>query len=196
MAKENKSRYAIMGMLALRAASGYQIKKMMEESTSNFWSESYGQIYPILKQLTRDGLATSQTEKQEGKPDSHIYTLTEQGTEELISWLGETVDEAPERIEILLKLFFGHLLPIETNIKHIQHFQQLQEKLLQKYKEIEAHLRQGIQECEPAEQREKYGLITVRFGIHRCQAFLAWCEETLEALREIAKKKSQDTTGS
>ena len=55
MAKANKSRYAILGMLALEAASGYQIKKEMEESTSNFWHESYGQIYPILKLLTENG---------------------------------------------------------------------------------------------------------------------------------------------
>ena len=44
MAKENKSKYAVMGVLSICPASGYDIKKFMECSTSNFWSESYGQI--------------------------------------------------------------------------------------------------------------------------------------------------------
>src|SRR5437899_10500693 len=110
MVKENKSRYAILGMLALKPASGYGIKKLMEQSTSNFWSESYGQIYPILKRLTEEGLATSHAEKQEGKPERNIYALTEQGKAELVNWLGEPAEEAPARIETLLKLFFGQLL--------------------------------------------------------------------------------------
>src|SRR5260221_4346141 len=86
MAKENKSRYALLGMLSIRPGSGYDIKKFMEQSTSNFWHESYGQIYPLLKQLVDEGLATSHTEKQEGKPERYIYTLTNKGLEELRQW--------------------------------------------------------------------------------------------------------------
>ncbi|MBA3604138.1 MAG: PadR family transcriptional regulator, partial [Parachlamydiaceae bacterium] len=48
MAKSNKSRFAIMGMLALAPkSSGYDIKKLMEGSTQYFWKESYGSIYPV-----------------------------------------------------------------------------------------------------------------------------------------------------
>ena len=79
MAKENKSKYAVLGVLSICPGSGYDIKKFMEQSTSNFWNESYGQIYPILKQLVEEGLAASHAEKQEGKPEKYIYTLTEQG---------------------------------------------------------------------------------------------------------------------
>ena len=187
MAKENKSRYAILGMLALGPASGYQIKKMMERSTSNFWRESYGQIYPILKQLTQEGLCTSHSEKQEGKPERNIYTLTEPGKAELVNWLGETVEEAPERIELLLKLFFGQLLPISANIAHIQHFQEIQRSLLQKYHDIEIFLHNCAQEQGMYEVEINYSLITVRYGIHSCQALLAWCTETLETLHTMNK---------
>lgn len=193
MAKENKSRYAILGMLALSPASGYQIKKLMDQSTSNFWSESYGQIYPILKQLTLEGLATSHAEKQEGKPERNMYTLTEKGKEELVNWLGEMVEEAPERIELLLKLFFGQLLPVSANIAHIQHFQEIQYNLLQKYQGIETFLQSCIQQDELCEIENRYSLITVRYGIHRCQALLAWCTETLETLHELNKKGEIET---
>src|SRR5713101_9582637 len=91
MAKENKSKYAVLGALSNCPGSGYDIKKMMEQSTSNFWNESYGQIYPILKQLVEEGLAASHTEKQEGKPEKYIYTLTDEGQEELRHWLIEPI---------------------------------------------------------------------------------------------------------
>jgi len=63
VSRENKSRYALLGMLSYMPMSGYDLRKFIESSTSNFWSESYAQIYPMLKQLTREGLTTSHTEK-------------------------------------------------------------------------------------------------------------------------------------
>lgn len=185
MGKGNKSRYAILGMLALEPASGYQIKKMMEESTSNFWSESYGQIYPILKQLTEEGLTTSHSEKQEGKPERNIYTITARGREELIDWLGEQVEETPERLEILLKLFFGQLLPASANIEHVRRYQEIQAGLLQKYLNLEIFLQKCAQERPSQEKHIQYSLITLRYGILHTQALLAWCEETIATLQEL-----------
>jgi DNA-binding PadR family transcriptional regulator len=51
--REVKSKYAILGMLSIAPMSGYDIKKQVETSISNFWSESYGQIYPALRNLAR-----------------------------------------------------------------------------------------------------------------------------------------------
>lgn len=186
MAKVNKSRYAVLGMLALGPASGYEIKKHMEESTANFWSESYGQIYPILKQLTDEGLAISHAEKQAGKPERYVYTLTDQGQHELVNWLVTPVEQAVERCEILLKLFFGKVVPLKENIEHIRRFQLLQQELLVKYRQIEAMLQTYIQEDKPNTLHHTYSLITVRYGIHEHQALLAWCEESLATLDKIS----------
>jgi len=184
MAKENKSKYALLGILSMCPGSGYDIKKFMEESTSNFWNESYGQIYPILKHLVEEGLATSHTEKQEGKPERYVYTLTEKGLEELRRWLTEPIEQMVERNELLLKLFFGQKNTVASNIEHVRRFQRLQEQLLHKYRGIEAYLQANcaddIEMC--------YSLITVRYGIFRCQALLTWCEETIETLRTFASK--------
>src|SRR5436305_3234605 len=122
MAKENKSKYAVLGVLSICPGSGYDIKKFMEQSTSNFWNESYGQIYPILKQLVDEGLATSHAEKQEGKPERYIYTLTTKGQEELAQWLSESIEYAVERNELLLEWFFGRHTSIARNIEHLPPF--------------------------------------------------------------------------
>ncbi|MYF92724.1 MAG: PadR family transcriptional regulator, partial [Gemmatimonadetes bacterium] len=67
MPKTNKSKYAIMGMLSIRPMSGYDMKKLIAQSISYFWNESFGQIYPTLKKLVEEGLATRQTEKRLSK---------------------------------------------------------------------------------------------------------------------------------
>ncbi len=183
MAKENKSKYAVMGVLSISPGSGYDIKKFMEYSTSNFWSESYGQIYPILKQLVEEGLAASYAEKQEGKPEKYIYTLTEQGKAGLRDWLSEPVESAVERNELLLKLFFGVHIPLEKNKEHVQAFQELQSHLLAKYEEIERGLVAKVQ----SDVTFSYRVMTVRYGIHHCRAFLTWCDETLATLHSLSQ---------
>jgi len=185
VSKENKSKYAVMGVLSLCPSSGYDIKKFMECSTSNFWSESYGQIYPILKQLVEEGLAATHVEKQEGKPEKYIYTLTEQGQEGLREWLADSIESAVERNELLLKLFFGASIPLEKNKEHIHAFQKLQSHLLAKYEGIERELVAQSQ----YDVALSYRVMTVRYGIHRCRALLTWCDETLDTLHHLAQRE-------
>ena len=83
--------------------SGYDLKKLIEFSISNFWNESYAQIYPILKQLAKEGLTTSHVEKRVGKPDRYVYTITDAGQNELRRWLAEPAELQTQRNELLLK---------------------------------------------------------------------------------------------
>jgi DNA-binding PadR family transcriptional regulator len=183
MAKENKSKYAILGMLSTGPMSGYALKKAIEQSVANFWNESYGQIYPMLKQLAHEGFTTSHAEKQEGKPERYVYTLTDRGREELHRWLTEPIEYMIERNELLLKLFFGQQAPIATNIVHVQEFRNIQTRLLDKYTGIAEYM-----QLHCSDQPELlYQLITVRFGQHRTQALIDWCDETLDTLKKVAE---------
>ena len=183
MSKENKSRYAILGVLSQGQMSGYDIKKFIEISISNFWSESYGQIYPLLKQLTEEGLTSSHTEKQEGKPERYIYTLTDKGWDALREWLAEPAEYTVGRIEILLKLFFGRHTAVATSIEHVQQFRTLQVALLHKYAEIEKR----INEVCLDEAERLYSLITLNYGRRESEALVAWCDETLAILNTMVQ---------
>lgn len=183
MARENKTKYALLGLLNVCPGSGYDIKKLMEQSTSNFWNESYGQIYPILKELVKEGLASSHTEKQEGKPERYVYTLTDKGLDELRRWLSEPIEHTVERNELLLKLFFGRQSPVTNNIEHVLQFRALQAQLLRKYQGIEEYLKEHYDD----NAYPRYSLIIVRYGILRCHALLAWCDETIDALNKFAE---------
>ncbi|MES1023843.1 PadR family transcriptional regulator [Gloeocapsa sp. BRSZ] len=184
MKRENKSKYAVMGILTWGPMSGYDIKKEIEKSVNYFWHESYGQIYPILKRLVTEGLATKSVEEQVGKPDRYVYTLTNKGKEELRQWLTEPADCPVERIEILLKLFFGRETSLSHNIAHVKQFQEFQQQLLQEYRAIEQKLQH--QHCNDPDY--PYCIATLRYGLYTSQALLNWCDETLAMLYKIAEK--------
>ncbi|HEY9402692.1 MAG TPA: PadR family transcriptional regulator [Pyrinomonadaceae bacterium] len=180
--RETKSKYAILGMLSIAPMSGYDIKKRIEESINNFWTESYGQIYPILKGVVAEKLVTKTVEKGSGKPDRHVYSLTELGRKELQRWLGEGVTPKVERNEFLLKLFFGEEVTFDTNIRHIEQYRELQQGLLERYRDIEA----DIQVKHKDNPNLPYWLLTIRHGQHVSQALLDWCEEALGQLNSMA----------
>ncbi len=182
MSKENKSRYALLGALSIMPMSGYDLKKVIESSTSNFWTESYAQIYPMLKQLTQEGLAVSHTEKQEGRPERHIYSLTDQGWDVLRNWLAEPVERQVERNELLLKLFFGRRVPIAINIGHVQHFRTIIAQLLEHHTSIENSLHNQF----AGNSDLPYWLITLNYGKHQHQALLTWCDETIATLQDLS----------
>ncbi|GCE30170.1 hypothetical protein KDA_56540 [Dictyobacter alpinus] len=182
MAKENKSRYALLGMLSLMSGSGYDIKKAIEYSVGNFWNESYPQIYPMLKQLEQEGLTSSSVEKQAGRPDRHVYALTEKGWDVLKHWLGEPFEYQHERNELLLKLFFGVLNPATISIEHVRRHRAFQEELLARYELTESEVR-SRQEANP---NFPYWRITLSYGQHISRALLAWCDETLDVLEQLS----------
>jgi len=73
-----------LGVLSAGEASGYHIKKEIEEGLfSHFIDASFGSIYPALTQLAGEGLVTVRAEEQSGKPDKKVYAMTPKGRDAL-----------------------------------------------------------------------------------------------------------------
>jgi DNA-binding PadR family transcriptional regulator len=181
MARENKSRYALLGLLSLRPMSGYDLKKQIECTTTHFWKEDIAQIYPMLKQLEAEGLTTGTAEKQEGRPERRIYMLTDQGWEALRDWIAKPVAEQVKRNELLLKLFFASHMPVAVSVEHVQQYRATQQGVLATLE----RLKQSTIQQQPGSKRTIYWLMTINHGIHHMRALLAWCDETLEQLAHL-----------
>lgn len=185
MRARNRSRYAILGFLSWGPMSGYDIRKMIEASVGNFWRESYGQIYPILRQLESEGLARCRVEPRDGRPDRKVYSISDAGRRELDAWLASPVDDQPSRNELLLKLFFARRAGTEEAVGLVETFRELQSRLFERYEAIESELRGG----HSGDADLPYWLITVRYGRHVSRALLDWCDETLGTLGELRRKE-------
>jgi DNA-binding PadR family transcriptional regulator len=119
-------------------ATGYEIRRLCVEGECSYFVEaSFGSIYPALARLEADGLVTSRTEQQSGKPAKKIYSITEAGraafAEELAAPLGEDVFRSP----FLLFARYAHILPrdlVEARVNeflqdHIQSHRKLEEAI-------------------------------------------------------------------
>ena len=184
--KEGKSKYAILGMLSIAPMSGYDIKKQVETSISNFWTESYGQIYPVLRNLITEKSVTKTVESEAGKPDRHVYALTARGRKELRRWLLEGFAPKVQRNEFLLKLFFGEEITPKANIAHVEQFRELQRGLLQKYGAVEKQITRD----NAGNPNLPYWLMTVSYGQHVSRALVQWCDKALAELDRIAESGS------
>ena len=78
----------VLGLLALRPRSGYEIKQTIDKTTRFFWNASYGQIYPELRRLAAAGLVEGEAAPRGGRART-IYRLTDEGRRRLEDWLGE-----------------------------------------------------------------------------------------------------------
>ncbi len=178
MSRINKSQFAVLGILGLGPRSGYDIKKLTDISTRHFWAENYGNLYPTLKRLERDGLVTLERQPGDGKPDRKVYTITDPGREVLGRWLETPAETTPPRNELLLKLFLGRQAPLEVNKAHLERFRAEQDGLIATFEGIERWL-----ETEQASDPNlPYWLLTLSYGRFQAEALRSWSVESLEVL--------------
>lgn len=184
MPKENRSMYAILGILSTGPKSGYDVKQAIESTIGHFWNESYGQIYPILKRLTQEGFATRTHIEQEGRPDRYVYTITEEGLATLRAWLETPVERPPERIEILLRFVFGSHTSPDVHIWQLEHYRELyrQDQTL-----IEGAL-QYFATQDSTRPEVAYWKIAIEYGRLNSEAMIRWCDEALAVLHNLQKR--------
>ncbi|MBC8379601.1 MAG: PadR family transcriptional regulator [Planctomycetes bacterium] len=187
--KVNRSKLAIMGILSIRPMSGYDIKKTIEQSIGHFWSESFGQIYPILKKLVDEKLATQNAETPKGKLNRNIYTLTDKGLKELREWLSAPANTDMVRSEFVLKFFFGKQVKIKDNIRHVERERTRAIETSETLKEIKAILTKQ----KGGQPNLSYPVMTLNYGIHSTEATIKWCDETLRVLYKSVERKAKTT---
>lgn len=102
-------RHALLGLLAERPASGYDLLKRFDTSLATVWPATQSQIYTELTKLAGGGLITVAAEGPRGRKE---YAIADAGLAELRHWLTETKPQRNTRSDILLRVFFlGVLKP-------------------------------------------------------------------------------------
>ncbi|WP_261558251.1 PadR family transcriptional regulator [Frankia tisae] len=100
-------RHAVLGLLADRPASGYDLLKTFAISLSNVWSATQSQVYAELGRLADSGQVTVTAEGARGRKE---YAITESGRAELHRWLTKVEPNRTSRNDTLLRVFFLGLL--------------------------------------------------------------------------------------
>ncbi|OMD33398.1 MULTISPECIES: PadR family transcriptional regulator [Paenibacillus] len=180
-AKEN-TMLAILGILTIGPHTGYDIKQHMEQSTQYFWKENYGQIYPGLAELLKNKDVAVRVQRQDGKPDKKIYSITEQGKQLLNNWLSQPMEHMVmlKKNELLLKVFFGSNTSADIIIGHIlDHKKKLEEAL-----QIFLGLEEWLLKQETDDPNIKYWLITNDYGKRQFSSLIHWCDDSISLLNK------------
>jgi len=101
-------RFALLGLLAVEPASGYDLKRAINRSTYFIWNATGPQIYNTLHKLREEECITSRSLAQDGKPDKQIHTITSRGRTRLEEFMSEPIHASVTRDEVLLRIFFGN----------------------------------------------------------------------------------------
>jgi PadR family transcriptional regulator AphA len=185
--RQNKTRYVILGLLSEEPLSGYDIKKIIQIRFTFFWKESYGQIYPELARLEEEDLISIIPQREETKRARKVYQITEKGQEALKQWLLLPPESEVRRYEILLKLYFGNLIPVEHLVRYISSFRLDHQKELQLLKQAETELRGILHE----HQNHIYILMAVLLGLKVNAAYIDWADEVIGMLDEHKKNEEK-----
>ncbi len=102
----------LLALLDIMPMSGYDIKQNLQISLDSLWSASYGQIYPMLHKLQRQGLITSRNAPV-GLRDRIVYELTDSGRQAFEEWLLEPVDYLPTRDPFRFWVSYMDRIPAE-----------------------------------------------------------------------------------
>ena len=110
-----------LGILSLQEASGYEIKKDVEDGLfSHFIDASFGSIYPALTQLAAEGYVTVREEEQTGKPDKKVYAITESGRNALARAISVSPAKDKYKSEFLFQMLLQDYLSPEMMLVAIQ----------------------------------------------------------------------------
>jgi DNA-binding PadR family transcriptional regulator len=114
MASESTTPNALLGLLALRSWTAYELTGQMRRALRWIWPRSEANLYSALKRLGASGLADAQEEDGGGARSRTRYEITEAGRAQLARWLRESEPDPPKiEAEVVLRAFLADLAGVD-----------------------------------------------------------------------------------
>jgi PadR family transcriptional regulator AphA len=98
--------YALLGMLAIRPFTTYELAKHMKRSLDPAWPRARSHLFKEPKKLVAHGLASASDEMTGNRPRT-VYTITAKGRRALAAWLATPGGGPVLEFEQFLKVFFA-----------------------------------------------------------------------------------------
>ena len=98
--------YAILGLLAVKPWSTYELARQMQRALGQFWPRAESKLYEEPKKLVVLGLARAEKETVGRRPRT-IYSITPEGRQAMERWVAEPGAGPVLECEGLVKLFYA-----------------------------------------------------------------------------------------
>jgi PadR family transcriptional regulator AphA len=175
--------YAILGFLNYQPFTGYDLKKVFDESIRHFWAADQAQIYRTLARLVERGQAEMEVIHQEDRPDRKVYHITDRGRLDFLHWLEEPKSVNKTRSADLIQVFFSGELSDEVVINIFERHAAKLREIQNIYEDI---ARASDMPSSPNyDKRDRFfWMLTLEFGIASVRAQLSWMESVIERLKK------------
>jgi PadR family transcriptional regulator, regulatory protein AphA len=170
--RENRTRYVVLGMLTTGALTGYGLRQRIASSVGHFWQESYGQLYPTLRQLAAEGLVEGRAAPRGPGRAGATYEITPRGRAALAEWVAQPPVLEPQRNEVLLKVFFAGAVPPEVTARNLRGVAAAVQAQLAELEDIAARF-DAAPEVHPD---APYWRLTLDFGLSFLRTALEWLD--------------------
>ncbi|MBI4260315.1 MAG: PadR family transcriptional regulator [Actinobacteria bacterium] len=178
-------RNAVLGLLAERPMSGYDLTRHFDESVAGAWSASHSQIYPELARLQEEGLIRKTADGPRGRK---VYSLTEEGLAEVRQWLVATEPDRNSRSEAYMRVFFLWLVEPTDAYEYLRRQAEFHEANLAHLEAQAADLDEEDSGEAPLWAPARWSRITVEAGIRHERTLLEWALWAMEEVRhEVAR---------
>jgi PadR family transcriptional regulator, regulatory protein AphA len=174
--------YAILGFLNYHPYTGYDLKKIFDNSVRHFWPADQSQIYRTLSRLTEQGYADMEKVPQEDRPDRKVYHITEAGRAALLKWLAGPVPLDEPRSAPLVQVFFAGQLSDQEILARFEDVAAPLRVVLDQYDRIPAALDPYRQEINSSREHF-FWMLTLENGIRSMRASLEWAESVIERIK-------------
>lgn len=175
----------ILGFLAMKPLSGYDIKKLFDMAAGYFWPADQTQIYRTLKRLVNDEMIVLKETEKGDTVDRNIYEITDKGRDANMTQIKEnSVEDFIARDAFLMQLFFSGALTgeelerfLNTQLRNIN---ELEQRLIANY---EANYGRFLSETGLSEDDSR-----VRSAVWAHEWGLIKCREYAKHLKRLLKK--------
>ena len=179
-------KHTILAFLSRQPLSGYDVAKEFAEGFGScFWKASQQQVYAELTKLEQQGSVTYEAISQPGRLDKKIYSITNQGLQELTEWLTKPSEPTPIREDLGVIGLAGHLVSPEVVLREMARRRQLHADMVQQVKKLDEYFAQHL---EALELKDLYMHLIIRRAIRYQSEWVAWCDEALQAIEQAVKR--------
>jgi len=184
----------VLGELMVQPMYGYTLHEVVNKALGPFHQLSWGTLYPLIRRLEQEGLATSETEQKRGHffheartqaQARRVYRLTEAGRQRFFALMlapGEYCRAYPDLFAIKLTKF-GFLTP-EQQLLVLQHYRGYL-SYLQNYWQHGCSEVSGIPEI--IERERPYILQLFDHHLHTLDAEISWLDDQIARLTQEAR---------
>lgn len=179
-------KHGILGLLNYQNMTGYEVMEAFRDSLNHFWYAQTSQIYKELQTLEQNGWVSKQVVFQTGKPNKNIYSITEDGKTELLSWLADGGAMLNSRNNILMKVFFMGERSRKENITYFKQLKQECEEFLVKLAAVPKYIETYGNYIEEKE-KTAYWQMTMDFGRRNMQTYIDWTQACIDRLEHMER---------